>query len=134
MVCQLVEPEGEPELAVGRRPAHPLDDVLLSPVDVIVDKEFSNHDRDAHDEGGRHNEERDCRGDRMNARMDDATRVPVGSLVNQLPAALKRIVAHEVLDDQDQENGDQRRARLTHVPTLDCPFFSAPDLNVSTEG
>ena len=93
-------------------------ELLLGPVDIVVDQSLRHQEAGAEHQRRLHDEERHGGPRHVDQGMDDAAGVPVSALVAELVRGLERVVADEVLDLQYDHHHQQPGKRVGQ--------FSAP--------
>src|SRR5579871_600867 len=111
---ELIDAERPPESGALRRQLHALDDLLLRPIDMIVDDELADHD-----DGGKplrwRNQKENRRGaKRVQARVQDAAGMAVNSLVLILIGGLQKEIEHEMLAEQNEDREQRDLNRIRH--------------------
>ena len=100
---------------VLRRPAVAAGDLLLHPIDVIVEEELAKGDAAGHEKRARKQHQIDQRreGD-MDAGMDEAARMAIDPLVQILIGGLQIEIGDRVLEHQDRDGGEGEKSDFRH--------------------
>ena len=114
-VHQLIGAERIPEAAVLRRPAVAVGDLLLQPIDVIVQHELAEREAGGDQQRARQQHQIDQRRQRgMDAGMDEAARMAVLSLVQILIRRLQIKIGDRMLEHENGDGGEGEQDELRH--------------------
>ena len=122
---ELIETDRPPELRLCRCPAGAPDNLLLSPIDMVMDEKLADDDSDPEHQSRVHHQESRHREQRVQTRVEEPAGVEIGALVKQLIGILERVVANEMLSLQYDENYTDRKDRIGHLPLPTVPNKAA---------
>ncbi len=121
---ELVDAERPPERSVFGRKPHTLDDLLLRPVDMIMDDEFAGENLHGEHGSGIDEQKQERRAEYVQSSVQNPAGMAVDSLILVLVRRLQEKIENEMFNQEDQDSGQRNVNRIGHgiAPVLTFTF------------